>query len=280
MCIMRAEDLSLKSGSKLIVKDLNWEIKTGENWVLYGLNGCGKTTLLSILAGYKSANFGKNYIMGQEVTEDNFLALRQDIGFVSSSFFDQYLSNEIILDIVTAGKYGTLGFQEEEPSDGDVRAAKALLREFGLGKRDRYPFNTLSKGQQQRVLIARALMANPKVLILDEPCSGLDLIAREQFLLRIAQMAEEKGITMVYVTHHTEEILPFFNKAALMRDGVIHSQGDLQDVFCDDNLTDFFDKKARVLWTEQHFFINLDFEEEYQSKCKFDVGYKGAVQNG
>lgn len=277
MSIMRAEDLSLKNGSKLIVKDLNWEINPGENWVLYGLNGCGKTTLLSILAGYKSANYGKNYIFDEEVTKENFLALRNNIGFVSSSFFDQFLANEIILDIVLAGKYGTLGFQEEEPTDKDIRDAKALLREFGLDKRSRYPFNTLSKGQQQRVLIARALMGNPKVLILDEPCSGLDLIAREKFLLRIAQMAEQKSITMVYVTHHTEEILPFFNKAALMRDGMIHSQGDLQDVFSDDNLTDFFGKKACVLWTEQHFFINLDFDESYQSNCKFDTNYKGAL---
>lgn len=271
MAIMKAEDLSLKNGSKYIVKNLDWEVNPGENWVLFGLNGCGKTTLLSMLAGYKSGNFGKTYLFDQLVDEDNFIDLRKNIGFVSGSFFDRYLQREIVLDIVLAGKYGTLGFQDEEATDADIRQAKTILREFGLEKRSRYPYDTLSKGQQQRVLIARALMGEPKVLILDEPCSGLDIFARENFLHMIQELAEQKGITVVYVTHHTEEILPFFNKAALMRDGKLHSKGDLQEVFTEENLTDFFGTKATVLWTEQHFFINIDFGEEYHSNCKFKV---------
>lgn len=275
MSIIKAENLSLKYGSKYIVKDLNWTIQPGENWVLFGLNGCGKTTLLSMLAGYQSGNIGKNYIFDQEVDENNFITLRKHIGFVSGSFFDRYLQREIVLDIVLAGKYGTLGFQDEESSDSDIRKAKAILREFGLEKRSRYPYDTLSKGQQQRVLIARALMSDPKVLVLDEPCSGLDLFARETFLHMIQELAEQKEITVVYVTHHTEEILPFFNKAALMKDGKLHSQGNLQDIFTDENLTDFFGVKATVLWTEQHFFINIDFSANYQSTCKFQVWQRG-----
>lgn len=271
MAILKAENLSLKNGSKYILKDLNWEVKPGENWVLFGLNGCGKTTLLSILAGYKSGNFGETYLFDQLVGDENFIALRKNVGFVSSSFFDRYLQKEIILDIVLAGKYGTLGFQQEEPSDKDVRQAKAVLREFGLDKRSRYPYDTLSKGQQQRVLIARALMGEPKVLMLDEPCSGLDIFARENFLHMIQELAEQKQITIVYVTHHTEEILPFFDKAALMRDGRLHSQGDLQEIFTEENLTDFFGTKATVLWTEQHFFINIEFASEHHFTRKFKV---------
>lgn len=271
MAILKAENLSLKNGSKYILKDLNWEVKSGENWVLFGLNGCGKTTLLSILAGYKSGNFGETYLFDQLVDDENFITLRKNVGFVSSSFFDRYLQKEIILDIVLAGKYGTLGFQREEPSDKDIRQAKALLREFGLDKRSRYPYDTLSKGQQQRVLIARALMGEPQILMLDEPCSGLDIFARENFLRMIQELAEQKRITIVYVTHHTEEILPFFDKAALMRDGRLHSQGDLQEIFTEENLTDFFETKATVLWTEQHFFINIEFASEQHFTRKFKV---------
>lgn len=269
MAILKAENLSLKRGSKYVIKDVNWEIQKGENWVLFGLNGCGKTTLLSILAGYQSGNQGDNYIYDQCVDEENFIDLRQNIGFVSGSFFDRYLCKEIVSEIVLAGKYGTLGFQNEEPSDKDIRKANELLRRFGLEKRARYPYNTLSRGQQQKVLIARALMAEPKILVLDEPCSGLDIFSREIFLHMIEQLADEADLSIIYVTHHTEEILPFFEKAALMRDGSIVVQGALQEVFADEVLTDFFGMNANVIWTDQHFFINLDFSEKYRPKHAF-----------
>lgn len=274
MAILKAENLSLKRGSKYVIKDINWEIQKGENWVLFGLNGCGKTTLLSILSGYQSGNQGNNYIYDQCVDEDNFIDLRQSVGFVSGSFFDKYLSEEIVSEIVLAGKYGTLGFQNEEPTDADIRKANGLLRKFDLEKRARYPYNTLSKGQQQKVLIARALMAEPKILVLDEPCSGLDIFSREIFLHMIEELAEETDLSIIYVTHHTEEILPFFEKAALMRDGHIVEQGALQDVFNNESLTKFFGMNANVIWTEQHFFINLDFSKDYQSKHTFNVKAK------
>lgn len=110
MSLLKAEHLSVKEGSKEIVKDVNWEINSGENWVLFGLNGCGKTTLLSRLAGYLSPSGGKVFLFGEEVTPENQLRLRKKIGWVSSSFFDRYLRYETVLEIVLAGKYGTLGF--------------------------------------------------------------------------------------------------------------------------------------------------------------------------
>lgn len=268
MSLVKAENLGLRKGSKEILKDINWEIHAGENWVLFGLNGCGKTTLLSILSGYQSGNEGCSYLFDEKLDKVNFMTLRNRIGFVSSSFFDRYLKKETVSDIVLAGKFGTLGIMGDI-SDEDVRKAKRYLRELGIEKKMRYPYDCLSKGQQQRVLIARALMNDPEILLLDEPCSGLDIIAREVFLHSIMSLAEEKNISIIYVTHHTEEILPFFNRAALMKNGELVAQGPLQEVFRSDVLGDFFGVKTDVLWTDKHFFINLDLPIAHKGMQSF-----------
>ncbi len=268
MCLMQAKNITVKKGSKYILQDINWTIENGENWVLFGLNGCGKTTLLSILAGYQTAREGESFLFDEQVNKENFLALRRKVGFVSSSFFDRYLHQETVQDIVWAGKFGTLGLVDEI-TDEDVRKGKAILCELGLKDKMRYPYDCLSKGQQQRVLIARALMAEPEILLLDEPCSGLDIVARERFLHNIQDIAEDRNIAIVYVTHHTEEILPFFNKAALMKNGELFAQGDIKEVFSDDVLTKFFEVKSTVLWSDKHFFINLDLQMEHKNKESF-----------
>ncbi len=145
MSLLKAEHQAVKEGSKEIVKDVNWEINSGENWVLFGLNGCGKTTLLSRLAGYLSPSGGKVFLFGEEVTPENQLRLRKKIGWVSSSFFDRYLRYETVLEIVLAGKYGTLGFQDQWIGKEDVHKAKKILADFGLKERMRYPYDYVIK---------------------------------------------------------------------------------------------------------------------------------------
>ncbi len=279
MALLKTENLGLKKGSKYILKDINWEIQSGDNWVLFGLNGCGKTTLLSILAGYQSGNEGYNCLFDEKVDKNNFLQLRKRIGFVSSSFFDRYLKNELVTDIVLAGKFGTLGIAGEI-ADEDIQKAKSLSRMLGIEKKMRYPYDCLSKGQQQRVLIARAMMNEPEILLLDEPCSGLDMIARETFLHNIQDLAERNRMAIVYVTHHTEEILPFFNKAALMKDGELVEKGELEEVFSQEILEKFFGVKTSILWTDQHFFINLDLQIKHQGIQSFKKeAYHGSAKN-
>lgn len=279
MALLKTENLGLKKGSKYILKDINWEIQSGDNWVLFGLNGCGKTTLLSILAGYQSGNEGYNCLFDEKVDKNNFLQLRKRIGFVSSSFFDRYLKKELVTDIVLAGKFGTLGIAGEI-ADEDIQKAKSLSRMLGIEKKMRYPYDCLSKGQQQRVLIARAMMNEPEILLLDEPCSGLDMIARETFLHNIQDLAEKNGMAIVYVTHHTEEILPFFNKAALMKDGMLTAKGDLEKIFSEEILEKFFGVKTSILWTNQHFFINLDLQIKHQGIQSFKKeAYHGSAKN-
>ena len=279
MALLKTENLGLKRGSKYILKDINWEIQSGDNWVLFGLNGCGKTTLLSILAGYQSGNEGYNCLFDEKVDKNNFLQLRKRIGFVSSSFFDRYLKKELVTDIVLAGKFGTLGIAGEI-ADEDIQKAKSLSRMLGIEKKMRYPYDCLSKGQQQRVLIARAMMNEPEILLLDEPCSGLDMIARETFLHNIQDLAERNRMAIVYVTHHTEEILPFFNKAALMKDGELVEKGELEEVFSQEILEKFFGVKTSILWTDQHFFINLDLQIKHQGIQSFKKeAYHGSAKN-
>ena len=279
MALLKTENLGLKKGSKYILKDINWEIQSGDNWVLFGLNGCGKTTLLSILAGYQSGNEGYNCLFDEKVDKNNFLQLRKRIGFVSSSFFDRYLKKELVTDIVLAGKFGTLGIAGEI-ADEDIQKAKSLSRMLGIEKKMRYPYDCLSKGQQQRVLIARAMMNEPEILLLDEPCSGLDMIARETFLHNIQDLAERNRMAIVYVTHHTEEILPFFNKAAFMKDGELVEKGELEEVFSQEILEKFFGVKTSILWTDQHFFINLDLQIQHQGIESFKKeAYHGSAKN-
>ena len=279
MALLKTENLGLKKGSKYILKDINWEIQSGDNWVLFGLNGCGKTTLLSILAGYQSGNEGYNCLFDEKVDKNNFLQLRKRIGFVSSSFFDRYLKKELVTDIVLAGKFGTLGIAGEI-ADEDIQKAKSLSRMLGIEKKMRYPYDCLSKGQQQRVLSARAMMNEPEILLLDEPCSGLDMIARETFLHNIQDLAERNRMAIVYVTHHTEEILPFFNKAALMKDGELVEKGELEEVFSQEILEKFFGVKTSILWTDQHFFINLDLQIKHQGIQSFKKeAYHGSAKN-
>lgn len=279
MALLKTENLGLKKGSKYILKDINWEIQSGDNWVLFGLNGCGKTTLLSILAGYQSGNEGYNCLFDEKVDKNNFLQLRKRIGFVSSSFYDRYLKKELVTDIVLAGKFGTLGIAGEI-ADEDIQKAKSLSRMLGIEKKMRYPYDCLSKGQQQRVLIARAMMNEPEILLLDEPCSGLDMIARETFLHNIQDLAERNRMAIVYVTHHTEEILPFFNKAALMKDGELVEKGELEEVFSQEILEKFFGVKTSILWTDQHFFINLDLQIKHQGIQSFKKeAYHGSAKN-
>lgn len=257
--IAKATGLGYKAGNKFIIKDVNWEIRPREHWIVFGLNGCGKTTLLSMISGYKSNSHGELELFGTKLTEQNMLDIRKKIGFVSSSFLDNFYSSEAINDIVLSGQFGALGLQSSI-TDEDVRMATDILTQFGLKSKLGFPYDILSKGERQKVLLARALIADPELLILDEPCSGMDLLSREYILNTISSMAEEKNITIIFVTHHTEEILPIFTKGLLIKKGKVHSQGAIKKVFSDENMTDFFEYPTEVTWNDQRVNISIGCE--------------------
>jgi len=238
--------LSVKTGQQYLLKDITWRVPQGENWIVFGMNGCGKTTLLSVLAGFKQPTAGDVRVLGQSYSPDNILALRQRIGWVSGSFFEQKYTKESAQDIVLSGKFGTLGLGRPI-TDGDRKRARSLLKALHLDRKIDQPFHLMSKGERQNVLIARALMAEPEILLLDEPCTGLDILAREQLLSTLRSMAQEGRMTIVYVTHHTDEILTdVFPKALLLKEGLAFAQGETAELFTSETLSVFFQTPVTV----------------------------------
>lgn len=234
--IIKANKLCLQSGKRYLLRDIDWEVKRGEHWLVFGMNGCGKTTLLGTVAGFKSQTGGTLEVFGQPYTNENILELRSKIGWVSGSFFDKCYSHESALNIVLSGLFGTLGIQFSI-TNAQVRQAKALLKEMRMGDKINTPFDFMSKGEQQNVLIARALMAEPEILVLDEPGTGLDVYAREHMLQTVQELAEKRQVTVIYVTHYPEEIQPFLQKTLLMQDGKVFAQGNTEDIITSENIS-------------------------------------------
>ena len=234
--LVEVKNLFCIHGNRYTLTNINWEVKRGENWLVFGLNGSGKTTLLSIIAGFTEGSSGTVKVFGQEYDKENTLELRKRIGWVSSSFFDRYYQNETALNIVLSGLFGTLGVSDVV-SDADMRKALSLMEELHLKKKENRVFSTMSKGERQNVMIARALISNPEILVLDEPGNGLDVLAREYMLETVMKLAQERNITVLYVTHYVEEILPMFDKTILMKDGYIVEQGKTGEMFENERLS-------------------------------------------
>lgn len=243
--IIETEKLCCRTGQRYLIGDISWQVAQGEHWCVFGMNGCGKTTLLSTIAGFKQPTGGVLRVFGEAYSAENVLAHRRRIGWVSSSFFDQYYHKESALSIVLSGKTGGFGLDETITAQ-DIKRAKALLSELRLAERINHPFGLLSKGERQNVLLARALLASPDILILDEPCSGLDIIAREYVLGMVQELAANTDITVIYVTHYTEEILDIFQHTLLLKNGRVYAQGRTEELFTQERLSDFLDHPVVV----------------------------------
>ena len=236
--IINMHNITYKVGQRFLLKDITWQIRRGVHWAIFGLNGSGKTTLLSILAGYAAFTSGKLEIFGKEYNNDNLLKIRKKIGLVSTSFFDKFYKEESAMEIVLSGVLGTFGL-DFSIKDEDVIFAKHLLSIMGLADKVNQSYISMSKGERQNVLIARSLIAQPEILILDEPCSGLDLLARDRVLNKVEEIAAKGEATLIYVTHYSDEILDCFKNTLLLRGGKIYKQGNTKDIFTDECLSNF-----------------------------------------
>jgi len=211
-------------GGKKIVHSINWTVQPREHWAILGPNGSGKTTMLKLACGYLWPNAGGEiYRRGKTLV--NLRELRKSIGWVTSTLAAEIPAWERVIRTVVSGKFALIGLLEGfggDASKADYRLAERLLAQMGCARLRDQDFGTLSQGEQQKVLIARALMTQPYLMVLDEPCAGMDPGARENFLATLRKVGAQKTVpSLIYVTHHVEEILPLFRKTLVLREGKI-----------------------------------------------------------
>ncbi len=254
--VIKTSHLNYRSGSQFILRDINLEIRSGEHWLIFGLNGSGKTTLTNILSGYGHVSGGELSVFGDSYTEENVLEKRKQIGYVSSSFFDRYYQHEDVLDIVLSGLTGTL-HRDFSCTTDEMKRALALLEALGIAEKRYLPFSRLSKGQRQNVLIARALISRPKILILDEPATGLDVLNRELLLATIRDLAQHTNMTILYITHYTEEILEEFDHCLLLRNGQIYRTGATAELFQTEFFSHFLDYPVTLGTDSERLHLSL-----------------------
>jgi iron complex transport system ATP-binding protein len=255
--VIQMKNVSWINGNSYIVKNVNWSVHRGQHWAIIGLNGSGKTSLLNIVNGYIWPSRGTISVLGKKFGEYDTRDLRKKIGWVSSSLQERFYADETAEEIVLSGKFATIGFYDRIHPE-DSRQVSVLLKQLGCSHIAKKPYSTLSQGEKQKVLIARALIHNPEVLIFDEPCSGLDVFSREHLLSYIDRIGKGKNApTIIYVSHRIEEILPIFTHTLLLRRGEVHSQGRTKQMLTSRNLSDFFETPVLVKWYNNTAWLRL-----------------------
>jgi len=229
--VLQLTDVSIVRDGNTILDKLSWSVDGSERWVILGPNGAGKTTLLQIAAALIHPSSGKAVLLDERMGAVDIFDLRPRIGFVSSAMSRRIPGNETVLNVVMTAAYSVTGRWNEEYEDVDLVRAHRVLGEWKLEAFADRTFGGLSDGEQKRVLIARAVMTDPELLLLDEPAASLDLGSREELLHLLSGFAKSKSApAMVMVTHHVEEIPRGFTHALLLADGKIVSEGKLDDV--------------------------------------------------
>ena len=223
--ILSVNGLCIERDGTVILQDVNWGVERGQHWAILGANGSGKTSLLSALTGYLMPTRGEISLLGETYGHSDWRELRKKVGLVSSSVRQMMAEDEPALATVASGKYAMIDFWGRLTRAEKTQALK-LLRQVECEYLADRPWQVLSQGERQRVLIGRALMARPRLLILDEPCAGLDPAAREHFLQFIQRLGESRNApTLILVTHHVEEIMPVFSHVLLLRSGGVLAAG-------------------------------------------------------
>ncbi len=244
--VLAVTGLGIRRGRTTILREVSWEVKRGEHWVILGANGSGKTSLLSALTGYLMPTSGEVVLLGQRYGESDWRELRKRIGLVSSSVRQLMADLEPALETVVSGKQAMIDLWGRVTRTDRIRA-KRLLRQVECEYLAERSWLVLSQGERQRVLIARALMANPQLLIFDEPCAGLDPAAREHFLQFLQRLGRQKSSpTLVLVTHHVEEIMPVFSHVLVLKRGRVLAAGHKKTTLTAPLLTATFGAQVKL----------------------------------
>ena len=251
--VLAVTGVRVARGRTTILHDVAWRVRAGEHWVILGANGSGKTSLLKVLNGHLPPTAGEIAVLGQQYGASDWRELRLKIGVVMSAFAVAIPPAEVALDTVISGKFAQLDLWARV-SRADRRAGLRLLRLVGARRIAAREWVYLSQGERQRVLIARALMAKPRLLILDEPCAGLDPVARNDFLRLVGRLARRRrGPALVLVTHHVEEITPAFSHVLLLRGGRVLASGPRTRLLTSRHLSATFGAPLRLTRTGRRY---------------------------
>jgi iron complex transport system ATP-binding protein len=245
--VLRLRGVGVRYQKSMLLRDIDWTVRSDESWVVIGPNGAGKTTLLQIAAALLMPTEGTAEVLGERLDLADLQDLRTRIGFASAAVADHVPPTEKVIDLVLTASYGILGRNAEDYDSFDVTRAVELLDALGCAYLIRRRFATLSEGERKRVQIARSLMPDPELLLLDEPAAGLDLGGREDLLRRISLLAADPQAPMiVLVTHHVEEVPEGFTHAMLLRKGTVLAAGPVLEVFTERNLSKCFGVPLQV----------------------------------
>lgn len=251
------DNVSLTRDRRRVLQDFSWHINQGEKWLLMGLNGAGKSTILNMISGYIWPSDGRVEVLGEVFGTCELAELRKRIGYVGAAMEDMLYPQDSVMEVVAGGIYAKIGFWGEV-GDADKVLAQEALKLAGASYLADRTFGQLSQGEKMRVLIARATVSGHEIVILDEPCGGLDPLAREDFLTAVDGMCEAcPTLTLIMVTHHLEEITSSFTHALLLKDGTSYASGEMDDVLCDNKISGLFGRTTHVGRHENRFFLHF-----------------------
>jgi iron complex transport system ATP-binding protein len=239
--VLELADVTVKRGQATLLEGIDWVVEEDERWVVLGPNGAGKTTLLQVCAAQIHPTSGVAGVLGEVLGTVDVFELRPRIGLTSAALADKIPRSELVRDVVVSASYGVVGRWREHYDELDHDRARELLVEVGAGELLDRTFGTLSEGERKRVQIARALMTDPELLLLDEPAAGLDLGGREDLVSTLSVLAvDELSPATVLVSHHVEEIPPGFTHALLLRKGRVVAAGPMEHVLTEDVISTTF----------------------------------------
>ncbi|SNC59699.1 iron complex transport system ATP-binding protein [Kytococcus aerolatus] len=239
--VLALADVGVRRGGRDLLSGIDWEVEEGERWVVLGPNGAGKTTLLQLAAARMHPTAGSVSILGEVLGATDVFELRPRIGLASAALADRVPARETVRDVVVTASWAVVGRWREEYESADEERADALLEALGVQHLAGRRFGTLSEGERKRVQIARALMTDPELMLLDEPAAGLDLGGREDLVARLGTLAQDLAApAMVLVTHHVEEIPPGFTDVLMIREGRVVAGGPLETTLTAENLSATF----------------------------------------
>ncbi|HET8795374.1 MAG TPA: ABC transporter ATP-binding protein [Arthrobacter sp.] len=239
--VLELASVSVIRGGKALLDSIDWQVREGERWVVLGPNGAGKTTLLQIAGARMHPTKGVAGVLEEVLGAVDVFELRPRIGLASAALATQIPEHEKVLNVIVTAAYGVTGRWREDYDRMDEGRARQLAEDWGVADLANRTFASLSEGERKRVQIARALMTDPELLLLDEPAAGLDLGGREDLLQRLSALAvDDESPAIVLVTHHLEEVPAGFTHAMLLREGGVVAAGPLHDVLTSEHLSTTF----------------------------------------